>query len=299
MTANKPLIIYHANCPDGFTAAWVARRYFRERGVEPEFLPASYGDRPPDVAGREVYVLDFSYPRAVLERMHSKAGFLLVLDHHQTAKEDLDGLPFARFDLDRSGAGLAWDYFFEGPRPWLVNFVEDRDLWRWKYPTTRAVCAVLDASPKTFEAWDEVHERLDVGTENRALVREGEAILSYQDALVERIAGAAMPFTKEVIHPPAPEQRVIAVNTSVLQSEVTARLYADFPTAAVFAWYESDRGIVVSFRSAPRVGPDVSRLAKHFGGGGHPHAAGCVVSPTDWSVSAFATECLNLLEGSW
>jgi len=57
------LVIYHANCMDGVAAAWVAMNAL----VEPaEFIAAQYGQEPPDVLSKDVYILDFSYKRDVL-----------------------------------------------------------------------------------------------------------------------------------------------------------------------------------------------------------------------------------------
>src|SRR3977135_3523236 len=82
------LCIYHAFCADGFGAAWVVRRAL---GVDVEFHPASYGQEPPDVTGRDVIMVDFSYKRPVLEDMAKGAHSILILDHHKTAVEDLAG----------------------------------------------------------------------------------------------------------------------------------------------------------------------------------------------------------------
>ena len=43
-----PLVIYHANCWDGFCAAWIARKALGEI----EAYPGYYGQSPPDVTGR-------------------------------------------------------------------------------------------------------------------------------------------------------------------------------------------------------------------------------------------------------
>ncbi len=63
----KPLVIYHHNCPDGFTAAWIANKYLRDA----ELRPMDYTDEPPtddEVRDREVYVVDFSFKRLVCDR---------------------------------------------------------------------------------------------------------------------------------------------------------------------------------------------------------------------------------------
>ena len=49
--------IYHGNCADGFGAAWVVRKAIGEI----EFHPGTYGQPPPDVTGKDVVMVDFSY----------------------------------------------------------------------------------------------------------------------------------------------------------------------------------------------------------------------------------------------
>ena len=80
----NPLVIYHGGCPDGFCAAWVAHRCYVENGQTPELYAARYGDDPPDVVGREVLIVDFSYPRNVLESMAQQAKSIRLFDHHKT-----------------------------------------------------------------------------------------------------------------------------------------------------------------------------------------------------------------------
>ena len=63
----NPLCIYHGLCADGFTAAWVVWKFYGEGHVD--FHPGTHGDPPPEVDGREVYLVDFSYPRPVIEAM--------------------------------------------------------------------------------------------------------------------------------------------------------------------------------------------------------------------------------------
>jgi len=84
-----PLCIYHGNCQDGFGSAWVVKRFFDPHGVD--FHAGVHQNPPPDVKGRDVILVDFSYKRSILEEMLSTANSVLVLDHHKSAKEDLEG----------------------------------------------------------------------------------------------------------------------------------------------------------------------------------------------------------------
>ncbi len=162
-----PLCIYHGNCADGFTAAWVVRQAI---GNDVEFHPGIYGQPAPDCAGRDVLMVDFSYKRPVLMEMAALANSVLILDHHKTAAADLAGFPAAVeiagekiaaiFDMDRSGAQVTWDFFNPGkPRPLLVDYTGDRDLWRFSLPLSREVNAFVFAHEYTFENWDHLERQ--------------------------------------------------------------------------------------------------------------------------------------------
>ena len=64
------LVIHHGSCRDGFSAAWVAQR----RYPDAEFRAGYFGEEPPLVTGRHVLILDFSYPRSVMEEMANQAA---------------------------------------------------------------------------------------------------------------------------------------------------------------------------------------------------------------------------------
>src|SRR5271168_4499839 len=149
----KPLCIYHGNCADGFGAAWVVR----EALGDVDFHPGVYSEPPPNVAGREVYIVDFSYKRPVLLEMAKVAEGITVLDHHKTAADDLKMLPAnvdSVFDMEHSGAILAWDYWFaDKPSPLLLRHIEDRDLWRFLLPGTREIQANVFSYPYDFAVW--------------------------------------------------------------------------------------------------------------------------------------------------
>lgn len=252
------LVIYHGSCRDGFTAAWVARRRFPEA----EFHAGYFGRQPPPVSGRRVLIVDFSYPRAVIEEMASQAESILLLDHHKTAQVDLAGLPYATFDMDRSGAGLAWDYLFPGePRPWLVDYVEDRDLWRFALPDSRAVNAYLSVVPFEFEAWSRTDA---LGFESTKAL--GDVVLAKIEQYVSEVSKNARLITLD-------GYRVPAVNASPVDtSEVLEGLAVGHPFA--LSWSVRFDGVFQYSLRSTADGVDVSEIAKGHGGGGHEHAAG-------------------------
>lgn len=256
-----PLVIYHGpECPDGFCAALAAwLRY----GDAAEYVPAQYGEPPPEVRGRCVDVLDFSYSRRMLKAMNELAETLLVLDHHKTAEAELAGLPYCRFHSDRSGAMMAWEHYHpdkEPPR--LFQYVQDRDLWRWALPKSREVSAAIASYPKRFNIWAEWLALSDDEWWSK-FAADGEAILRYQEMVVAQHVARATE-TEMGGH------KIPMVNATLLQSEIAGKLAEGRPFGAV--WFTDGRKIW-SLRSRDD-GVDVSVIAAQFGGGGHKNSAG-------------------------
>lgn len=287
----RPLCIYHGNCFDGFTAAWAVWRRF---GDKFDYLPATYGDAPPDVTDRHVFLVDFSYKRDVLMAMAATAASVIVLDHHKTAAEDLAGfelppilspcmyegdtvrawsfgdrLPRVLFDMTRSGAGIAWDYFHRDihddlalDRPKIIWHVEDRDLWKFDIPFTREVHAGMSAYPFEFSAWDEIA----IKCENGSLVGEGGAIdrkhLRDIDTLIKAQAFRMSIGGYEVPVCNLPVTMCSDAGNIMARGEPFAATYYDNADFRCFSLRSSDAGM------------DVSEIAKQYGGGGHRNAAG-------------------------
>jgi len=63
------MVIYHGNCSDGFGAAFSAWKLLGSRA---EYIPGKFGTPPPDVTGKKVVVLDFSYDNPTIKEMIEK-----------------------------------------------------------------------------------------------------------------------------------------------------------------------------------------------------------------------------------
>ena len=247
------LILYHAECADGFGAAWaIWRRY-----PKAEYRPVKHGEAPPaNLAGHHIVMVDFSYNRTTLEAMAKDAASLVVLDHHITAEQALADLPYAYFDLNKSGAVLGWDWAHDEPAPWLLRYIQDKDLWQWALPNSREISAALASYPFDFELWTRF--------EQRELEREGRAILRYENELVTKLASHATLVEFEGATVPS-------VQSSVLTSQIGERLSAEHPFCVI--WHDRNNRRYFSMRSRED-GTDVGAIAASFGGGGHTHAAG-------------------------
>lgn len=247
------VVLYHAECADGFGAAWALWRQFPEA----RFLPVKHGNPPPSgLKDQRVVIVDFSYARETLENMAEQANGLLVLDHHITAEKALAGLPYAYFDLKKSGAVLAWEWAHDQPAPWLLDYIQDKDLWTWALPQSREINAAIASHPFEFQTWNSFRQK--------DLEQEGRAILRYEHELVSKLAGQAVPVEFQGVTVPS-------VQSAILTSQIGERLSADAPFCII--WHDRDGRRYYSMRSRED-GTDVGAIAASFGGGGHTHAAG-------------------------
>lgn len=274
----KPICIYHGGCDDGFGAAWAV--YKAERNNF-EYYPGVYGVAPPDVTGRDVLMVDFSYKRDVLLEMSKTARSITILDHHKTAMEDLAGFPVASpnvvswesiwvapenkiqvlFDMTRSGAGITWDFFHPNtPRSWLISYLEDRDLWKKELPYSDEFTIALRSYPQTFARWNHISSE---GPDY--LINEGHAILRYYRQIVELMKKNAYEATLG-------GWSCMAANVPYFAASEVANEIGFEDTFGLTYFEESPGCWKYSLRS--RGFFDVGALAKLYGGGGHAKAAG-------------------------
>lgn len=258
------ICIYHHPCADGFGAAWVVNQALGDIA----FYPAMYGRSPvPDVKGKNVLLVDFSYKAPVLAELAKYARSIVVLDHHKSAMLDLTGTPMPDnvhliFDMGRSGAMMAWDYFFHDEEPpALIRHIQDRDLWKFELEGTRDIQAAVFSYPYDFAVWDELM-RADTGR----LQAEGAVLNRKHDKDIAELIKVCGRRLRIGGHD------VLAVNLPyTMGSDAMASISEGEPFTAYY--YDTDGSRHFGLRSA-KDGLDVSKIAASYGGGGHHHAAG-------------------------
>lgn len=266
----RPLIIYHDNCLDGFTAAWAVSKIY-EHGCE--LLPVSYGKPPPNVVGRDVFIVDFSYPHNDLVKMYRDSSTMILMDHHKSAEQDLKDLIgcWCTFDMNRSGAGIAWDKMHGADcRPWLVNYVEDRDLWRHSLPNSKEIMAYLSTVDMTLENWDKLEK-----TDPKTFIAMGRALIKKTELYCKAMSSFAkmgLIDDRECIWINAPPPMISDLLNFLCKERIEK---TGNENQMALGWHERADGYYgVSLRSTGDI--DVSEIAKEYGGGGHKHAAGYV-----------------------
>lgn len=265
---NKYICIYHGGCVDGFGAAWVVRKFFNEQDIDVEFYAGIYNETPPDVRGKKVIMVDFSYKHNVILDMAIEADSILIIDHHKTAAEDLVNLPDnveVKFDMEHSGAVLTWMHFFPERVyfhiPILLLHIEDRDLWNFNMNDTKSIIAALYSYDFDFDTWDGL---MEIGVSE--LETEGLAIhRSHMKSVKSLIKHAATRMNIGGYDVPA-------LNAPYMFASEAGHIMCQNEKFSV-TWYETEDEKIFSLRSSNE-GLDVSEIAKQYGGGGHEHAAG-------------------------
>lgn len=281
---NEPtLCIYHANCVDGFAAAWAVWKKFPDC----RFVPGRYDDVlvPEILRDESIVFVDFSLKRKDMEVVAAIAKSVTVIDHHKTAEAELQPL-FDNdtingvFDMDKSGAVLAWEWFHpEVSIPKLLLHIQDRDLWKFKRPGTREIHSSLTSYSFDFdfELFDEI------ATNERFLstmIAEGTAIDRKHRLDVERMVDATKRLVVIGGHwiwcANLPPTMASDAGHAMCEIPLPAPDYAqELPAFAATYFDNADGRRVYSLRSIGDF--DVSEIAKKFGGGGHKNAAGFTV----------------------
>lgn len=268
------IVFYHGGCTDGFCSAWIANQVL---GHTADYIPISYSQELDieRLRGKEVYVLDFSFKKDVVQKLLEVANKTIILDHHKTALEELKDLVGTNekkhivFDMSKSGSILSWDYFSNGNivAPLLVQYVNDRDLWKFELKNSREINEVIGCHAYDFKEYDALFTLLT--QENLPnLIQAGTFLLKQKERMMERILKHQQPMTWE-------SHKGVMVNSPVLQSEIGEALYKNPDVALAVVWYWNEKGDLVFSLRSNKV--DVSALAKKRGGGGHPGAAGFTV----------------------
>ena len=262
----KTYVLYHRDA-DGFCAAWVFSKIFPDA----LFIDVQYGEDPPEElftmnASANTFIVDFSYPKEVLQEMSTYSP-ITVLDHHKSAEEELKGLPYCIFDMSRAGCRMAFDYWKErGHIPdvaeVIVDYVQDHDLWKFELPYSREVRAAIASYPFEFEVWDNF--KID------KLIDEGTAILRFKNQMIERHKENAV-----LIDFCGYKVPMVRTPDGTITSELCGELAEGYPFAIAYFDITDSSGNIYRVHSLRSRGTfDVSEIAKRFGGGGHAKAAG-------------------------
>lgn len=275
----RTIIFYHGSCPDGFGGAYAAWKKF---GDTAEYIPLYRGEELPEgIEGAQVYFIDFTYEKEMMDQVAAQAATLVVLDHHEGVREVVESIPEHVFDNDRSGATIAWDYFHPNtPQPRLLAHIEDDDLFRFTLPDTRALLSYISIQPYTFESWDELAQKLEDDTSRTQFLAKLHiyeeyfmllAAFAVEKAHLVSFEGHEVYFA--TAHPMKPMKSLVG--------NLLAKKQGPFALVAS----AHPKGFGISIRGDGSV--DVSKIAQKYGGNGHVSSSGFLIpagGPIPWTI---------------
>ena len=205
---------------------------------------------------------------------------ILILDHHKTAEENLSGIDLEFggiieyvFDMDRSGAQIAWDYCYPTiNRPSFIDYIADRDLWNWELKYSKEISKAL-----YFDDWYQFDklEELYTSPEPKELIimrfaKQGKLLLKYEQKLINNAIEHAIKCKFE-------GYTVLLSNCEyTLRSEVGSVLAKqpgiDF--SAIWTYSFKDKVWWISLRGSKDCNISLHHIAQKFDGGGHMRSAG-------------------------
>lgn len=284
--ADKVVIFYHANCVDGFAAAHVIERHtLRDLAQVPILVPVQYGQvETPEQFGAlygdmlkdaEVFIVDFSFPPAVMDHIAKTAQKTYWLDHHKTAFESLEFDINTRYDawasdnfyltLDnsKSGAMLAWE-FVQGRNaeaPDFIKVVDDYDRWVFQYPQTKDAQMYIRSHNMDRLAFDSL-----MLMSMDEMAQAGGMMRQYYNAQLE--AHKKRKWMDIYLR----GAYGYALNADAAFSSELGHFLAE--QSGTFGAVYQVEGTQLKFSLRSCGDYDVSAIAKKFGGGGHQNAAG-------------------------
>ncbi len=259
----KPIVVlYHANCQDGFTAAWVARKKF---GRKASYIPVQHQLPPPKgLINKEIYLVDYCYSADLMRKLVADNPKVTVIDHHLTNEKAAKTAPNHLWAKNHCGAVLAWRYFYPKKKmPLFLKYVEDMDLWKLNLPSSNEFMAFSESIHYNFKKWEAVIKQFEHSSIRKKIFEKGKILLDYQESLIESMIAKA-----DIVN--FQGHKILAVNAPILTSELGNALYKKMPPMGL-VWFMSRGLIKVSLRSNGSV--NVGKLATKFGGGGLAGAA--------------------------
>jgi len=279
------VILYHYNCTDGLMAAAVGVMYAKQNNKEVETWGLDHvRDKQSEnltedviklIKDKNVLIVDYCPSKKHLMLMIALAKNLIVLDHHKTAFEENKDMSVCYFDMEHSGAGLSWLYYYDSPMPNPVRYVQDRDLWTWKIPESKPFCASFYPKARTISSCLEVLMSADKDIHIDKHIRQGKALIDHID---ETLAYAAKRSGRELTL--SNNDKLVIINATEYISDLGDKMSASYDYVVMFIMDVDKESNSWQYRISirSRNGKDCTIIAKLINpkGGGHPGAAGAL-----------------------
>ena len=279
------IVIYHANCFDGFGAAFAI--WSATSNESTEYIPISHYSKYEKIQNifmqcenKNVVLLDFCFKVDMLKQLNTMTSKLIVLDHHSTTLEQVQQANMSEYcvlNIDKSGCGLAWEYCYNDrlEMPWMLKYIQDRDLFRWEYEDTKYFTeSFYRKMTFDFKEWLMFQDAENDTTVLQDCIEDGKTLLKYEEKELAFLVSKAENIIWNV---GGTNYNIYVLNSNSHTSKIGNILAKDVDFAMVWLYDHKKNFIKIALRSdAKGNNVNVARIAEHFGGGGHANASGFV-----------------------
>lgn len=293
----KNTCFYHFPCSDGQASAWVFEQAIQpseDINQKPFYMtgskPGCKKIDPDDHHHKTIFFLDICPVLDILNRLLQNGNKITILDHHISNQQMVTNIKHPNlevvFDMDRSGCQITWDFFFSNQeRPWFIDYIGDRDLWKFELPNSRLVNTGL----YEFGWIDKLSELpMDFKDVQKLIIEPAMIIEQKHQKILSWDMKKSVP--KKILVGDQ-EYKVWLGSTYIsLVSELGNLMCEnDFEDGqkpdfgVVYNYNLLDNCWKFSLRSKTD-GVDVSQIARFFGGGGHRCASGFEIPNTEQGI---------------
>lgn len=275
------IAIYHADCPDGTTAAACLLAKYPDAHV----FPLTHAYTPEELKA----IIDRVTPETIAytldciigaREMAEHAKELRIIDHHESAEAEARAFAAKKsnvtftFENEHSGASLAWSYFNSGVAvPEFVSLVEMDDLYKFAEGNRDRSRMIVVHLMTMLNRPELVAPLLTAPIE--PLLALGKIMLDYQESLVCNFVEQTVPLTVSIDEHVVPAYNVMSFG-GFFDSDIKSALLKKH-SAAICTFTIAGNTVRLSFRSEEGMSPTALDLATSFEGGGHTHASGARV----------------------
>jgi uncharacterized protein len=234
----------------------------------------------------QVILLDFSLPKEIMSHFYEKfkENFIWI-DHHKGPNKEYETYFKSKKikikgirDHNHAACFLVWKYFKKGA-PEFVKYIQDIDIWKFSLKDSKYFIAGLPNFKEDFTRTkiNYVLKMFDIdcfNKEKKKIIERGKIISKNQEEHVLGLIhyGKIINFHKK---------KAFIINTnfdSGIFSDTFFKTknikYKDAEILIVWKKDYSNNLFYFSLRKKENSKIDLSKIAKEYGGGGHPAASG-------------------------
>lgn len=276
------IVVYHYPCPDGLASAWVASKYASIHNLEYKYVGIMTNSSPiftPELTElmkeKTVLFVDYAPTKGQYQVAKELAKNIYILDHHKTNEAEYSGKINTVFDMNKSGVGLAWSFFFPTKvMPIHLLMIQERDLWKWNTEFAKEFTnGLYFCAGEELDRYSAImNEIYDNPSKVQHYINIGIVVEDHKQRKIQKIVkenGNNVYMYKGF------KCGIVSCDYDLASDLGSAMMDTNnFDFVVLWRYDQLKEMYILSLRSSNKSNFDVSKLAKTLNGGGHEFSAG-------------------------